>query len=166
MLKNLIIRTNYMLDNNENAKFVIVLLIVLACILCINLGNLIIMSLGISLIVLLSIFTLLRMRVLDGKLKYDTTKLPEEGEIIVIKKKFFVLNGEIFKAPLAKEEYCEMDYMSEWIIKYITPYNGSYEITLENKITNECINLEYFESRKYWETKSEMRNRKLNKLLR
>ena len=159
MLKNLIIRTNYILDNNEGYKFAILILIVFVCSLFINFGNLIIMSLGISLIVLLSIFTLLRVRVLDGKLKYE---LPEKGETIIIKKKFFILNGEIFKAPLADEGYCEMDHMSEWIIRHTT----TDSLVVENKITGYYTNMQYFESRKYWETKSEMRNRKLNKLLK
>jgi len=167
---NNIIRFNYWLDKNETFKFIFMILFVGIGVINIHFGSLIF---GIIMLSMLCLFTIYRILIVDGKIKFDKTKYdtPQVGETIVIKKGFY-WNGEFHKnCPKTdmgnKPWYLTIGQSSEWKIVDVKELNNDWVIYL-NKIkstgSSDAINIKYFESKNHWETKANIRDRKLNKL--
>jgi hypothetical protein len=60
---------------------------------------------------------------------------------------------------LKKKHYKKGD---EWVVVDVKELDSDWVIYLSD--SKDSINIRYFESKDYWETKSSIRNKKLNKL--
>lgn len=124
---------------------------------------------GVVGLTLICLFTLVRMKFQTGGWEFEKTlyDIPEVGEMVVIQKTFFWDGG--FKKyinhsdPSRKPWYYRAEKGTRWAICDISDINGDWSITLEDVNTN-TITIGYFESRKYWKTKSDIRNDKLRKI--
>lgn len=169
MLSNYFYRLNKWLDNS-NFTIIIVIIPILVANLLIIFGNFII---GPSILLSLSIFVILRMRIQTGQIKFDRSKydIPKIGETVIIKKPFY-WNGSFHKnppntGPGSKPCYYVITDEKDYIIVDIKEVDGDWYIYLKNEeslLGSTIMDIKYFESRKYWETKSNIRNNKLKKL--
>jgi hypothetical protein len=118
------------------------------------------MIVGISLISFISIWLINRRR-----LKFDKTlhKIPEVGETIIITKEFY-WNGKFLKRPEhgpgKKPWVVKIEKNKEYVVEEVLEFKDDWRFRLSDNIY-----LDYFETRKYWTTKSEQRDNKLKKLV-
>lgn len=173
LLNNGLYRLNYWLDRNELSKFLIMLSVVgfsNVMLVCSN-------SLyGIIPILIVCAFTLVRMKFQTGDwdFKKDIYKVPEVGDVFVIKKDFYWDGG--FKKfinlsdPSRKPWYYYIKVGTEWRVTELKDKEGDWKIYLvytgNDPYLQELphITIKYFESRKYWKTKSDIRDEKLRKI--
>lgn len=100
-------------------------------------------------------------------IKFDKSRysIPQEGEIILVKKEFY-WNGRFLKypenGPEAKPWVCKIHKGSEFKVIGVKEYDYDWKIYLKSKDLN--IELGYFETRRYWKSKSDLRNKILNKI--
>lgn len=165
---NFIYRANKWLDSSNYTLLIILIPIITANLLLV-LTDFILT--GVSLLSIICVLSLIRIRIQTGQLKFnrDVYDIPSIGEIIKIKKRFY-WNGSLHKyCPktdmLSKPWYFIIDQSGEWRITNVREIDGDWMIYLDKcGSEGDSIHITYFESRKYWETKSDIRNKKLNKL--
>ena len=113
------------------------------------LGSFSVMICGIFLILILSTFTLLRVKMSEGKLIFDRSKykLPEKDEYIIINKKFYWCGGKFVKGgikdPFRGKWHYAINTGEEWVIKDIIEVNGDWELNIVRFNSNEYINIPY-----------------------
>lgn len=171
---NNLYRFNKWLDDNEAIKFLsLIILIGGSNAFFFTLGNY--GHYGIAILVylfiysLLCLFVLVRARIQTGKIEFDYSKfvIPEVGDILVIKKEFWYDGGFLkidnLTRPGRKPNTCYVPKNTEWYISKIMPNDGDWIITLDvhNGFGYNNMNIKYFKSRNYWETKSNIRDNKL-----
>ena len=122
--------------------------------------------LGASTYVLITIFSLFK-SFIEIKLDKGEVDIPINGENIFIKKTFFY-DGQ-FKTfinttdPSRKPNFYTIKKNSEWTLFSIVEDKDDWMLFMKDK-DNTQISIRYFESRKYWETKSDKRANKLKQL--
>ena len=122
--------------------------------------------LGVSTYVLITIFSLFK-SFIEIKLDKGEVDIPINGENIFIKKTFFY-DGQFKKFinttdPSRKPNFYTIKKDSEWTLFSIVEDKDDWMLFMKDK-DNTQISIRYFESRKYWETKSDKRANKLKQL--
>ena len=170
------IQFNLWIDNNNN-KFLlfifITILISIVSIMGLSEINILFLLLGVSLLLLVSIMALVRKRWIEMSdeivFKYfeDNLNLPEKDDIIV------VTNGEKLKTYLEMNTpfiYGECNNKTEFRVKKIKFINNGHRII---KIVLEYVNKSgykdqtffyYEKTKKWWSTKSDIRNKKIEEI--
>lgn len=123
--------------------------------------------LGASAYVLIGIFSLFKSFISEIKLDKDAFDIPASGENIIIKKTFFY-DGAFRKFinttdPSRKPHFYTIKEGQEWNIFSIVEEKDDWMLFMKDK-DNTQISIRYFESKKYWETKSDIRDRRLKQL--
>jgi hypothetical protein len=123
---------------------------------------------GVSMYVVLFPFFLSRYFYITGSLKFDRTlyDIPVVGELISVEKDFY-FDGSFLKFlnptdPSIKPSTIKINRFRVAEVIDVVEVNGDWDIFL--KFSNESIVVPYFESRKYWITKSDIRSEKLRKI--
>lgn len=156
---------NKWLDNSKYTLLILIGFIVIANILLFLTDYLI---LGILAYVIVSVLAIMRIRIQSGNIKFDKNRydIPSIGEIVIIKKLFY-WNGVFLKRPENppgnKPWYFTIDVKTEWEVIDVKELDGDWMIYMIDKAGDQ-IHIKYFESRKYWQTKSDIRNNILKKL--
>jgi hypothetical protein len=174
MLKNSFYRFNRWLDNNEITKFLLLLLSVLLFTLPLHFGGATGLFVSISTITIVCLFVLFRMSIMNDKVKFDRSKyvVPETGEIVVVKKDFYY-DGSFRKFinqsdPGQKPNFWKVSKGTELVILNVEETNGDWKIRFIeptiNSQTRGDLHLYYLDTKDYWDTKSNIRNKVLNKL--
>jgi hypothetical protein len=164
-MKNTIYQFNKWLDNSVYTLPIILSFIVIANILLFLTDYTI---LGVLSYVIVSILALLRIRIQSGNIKFDKTlyEIPVVGEIVVIKKIFY-WNGVFLKRienpPGNKPWYFTIKPDTEWEVIDVKELDADWMIYMIDK-SGDQIHIKYFESKRYWQTKSDIRNNILKKL--
>lgn len=166
ILKNKLYRFNIWLDKNELLKFIFGISYIFIAMLNLFLGILSISGLSISgliifilMISMISIFAILRS---SNKIEFDRSiyNVPNVGETIVIKKDFVIKNN------IYQNSYqLKFTKGSELTIYSVEKIDGDWLIYLTDSrqsIGTKCIN--YFETKKYWDTRANIRNKSLSKI--
>ena len=165
LLGNNLYRFNLWLDKNETFKFIFMIVFVSIGIVNIQFGDLIF---GVSMMLLLCLFALYRIFMQNGSAIFDRTKyqIPDVGEKIIVTKTFY-WDGSFKKYinlsdPSRKPWYFTLGRGKELYVISVIKVNGDWEITMMDNINHspDKIVVNYFESRKYWKTKSDIRNGK------
>jgi hypothetical protein len=123
---------------------------------------------GISLYVVLFPFFISRYKYITGLLKFDKNRyhLPVVGELVSIEKDFY-FDDRFLKFinptdPSIKPSTIKINRLRIAKVVEVVDMDGDWNIFL--KFDNENIVLPYFESRRYWKTKSDIRNERLKKI--
>lgn len=171
MLKNSIFRLNRWLDRNEVFKFLFMVSIVAGGMITIQFGNLFI---GVSMILSLTFLGLYRILMNDGMVKFDRSKyqVPQVGEIVVVKKDFYY-DGSFRKFintsdQSQKPNWWKVSKGTELVILNVEETNSDWKVRLIeptiNSQTRGDLHLYYLDTKDYWDTKANIRNKLLNKL--
>lgn len=125
-------------------------------------GFILLFILSYSVIIFLALF---RTGILNVKFNKNVYSIPKEGEIVVIKKDFY-WNGRFLKRlehdPGAKPWVYKIEKDTEWKVYKVKEYDTDWIIKMKNGEIK--IEIEYLQSRKYWKSKSDIRNEILNKI--
>ena len=161
-MRNKLYRFNRWLDNNEIIKFFLLLFSVALFTIPLQFGNFIGLIISLSTILIVCLFTILRMKIMEDVVQFDRSKydVPEVGEIVVVKKEFFFYDGYFRKWRKVKKG-------TQLVILDVEESNGDWKIRfLDPKIglTRGNIDLYYLDTKDYWETKSNIRNKILSKI--
>jgi len=111
--------------------------------------------------------SLFRIRISSIELDKSQIPIPSNGEVITIKKTFFY-DGQ-FRSfinttdPSRKPNFYTIKKDEKWTIFSIVEEKNDWMIFMKDK-HNDQISIRYFESRKYWETKSDRRADRLKQL--
>ena len=105
------------------------------------------------------------------KIEFDRSKynVPEVGEIVVVKKDFYY-DGSFRKFinqsdPSQKPNWRKISKGTELIILNVEETDGDWKIRfIDNSPSKGDISLYYIDTKDYWNTKSNIRNKKLKKL--
>lgn len=171
MLKNSIFRLNRWLDKNEMFKFLFMISIVAGGMINIQFGNLFI---GVSMILSLTFLGLYRILMNDGMVKFDRSKyqVPQVGEIVVVKKDFYY-DGSFRKFintsdQSQKPNWWKVSKGTELVILNVEETNSDWKVRLIeptiNSQTRGDLHLYYLDTKDYWDTKANIRNKLLKKL--
>lgn len=111
--------------------------------------------------------SLFRIRISSIELDKSQIPIPSNGEVITIKKTFFY-DGQFRKFinttdPSRKPNFYTIKKDEKWTIFSIVEEKNDWMIFIKDK-HNDQISIRYFESRKYWETKSDRRADRLKQL--
>jgi hypothetical protein len=123
--------------------------------------------LGISLFLLIAIFSLFKSFISEIKFDRNEVDIPLNGENIIIKKTFFY-DGQ-FKTfinttdPSRKPHFYTIKEGEEWTIFSIVEDKDDWMLFMKDD-SNMQISIRYFESKNYWETKSDIRDSRLKQL--
>jgi len=117
--------------------------------------------------VFITTLSLFRIRISSIELDKSQIPIPSNGEVITIKKTFFY-DGQFRKFinttdPSRKPNFYTIKKDEEWTIFSIVEDRDDWMIFIKDK-HNDQISIRYFESRKYWETKSDRRADRLKQL--
>ena len=172
MLKNSFYRFNRWLDNNEVTKFLLLLLSVLLFTLPLHFGGVTGLFVSISAITIVCLFVIFRMNIMNDVVKFDRSKyqVPEVGDVVVIKKEFFY-DGQFRKFintsdQSQKPNWWEIRKGTEWVILDVEESDGDWKISMRDiwwEGTHDMY-LYYLDTKDYWDTKSNIRNKLLKKL--
>jgi hypothetical protein len=168
MLKNRFYRFNRWLDKRETLKFILMVVYVLIGFGSLQFGHLIF---GTAMISILCFITISRIFIIDGKLKFDRSKydIPEVGEIVIVKKDFYY-DGSFRKFinttdPSQKPNWWEVSKGTEMVIIEVKETDGDWKIRfIDNSPSRGDMSLYYLDTKDYWETKANIRNKILSKL--
>ncbi len=176
MLKNTFYRFNRWLDNNETSKFFLLLFSVALFTIPLQFGGLVGLCLSLSTITVVCLFTLFRMNIMRDKVKFDRSKykVPEVGEIVVVKKDFYY-DGQFRKFintsdPSQKPNWWKIRKGTEWVILDVEESDGDWKISMKDISMKDIwwnthdIYLYYLDTKDYWDTKSNIRNKLLKRL--
>ena len=151
--------------NRNNNLFIIFIAIFIAG------ANLCMLSerylLGVSLFLLIAIFSLFKSFISEIKFDKNEVDIPLNGENIIIKKTFFY-DGK-FKTfinttdPSRKPHFYTINKGEEWTIFSIVEDKDDWMLFMKDD-SNMQISIRYFESKNYWETKSDIRDNRLKQL--
>ena len=123
--------------------------------------------LGVLLFLLIVIFSLFKSFISEIKFDKNEVDIPLNGENIIIKKTFFY-DGK-FKTfinttdPSRKPHFYTIKEGEEWTIFSIVEDKDDWMLFMKDD-SNIQISIRYFESKKYWETKSDIRDNRLKQL--
>ena len=174
MLKNSFYRFNRWLDNNEVTKFLLLLLSVLLFTLPLHFGGVTGLFVSISVISIVCLFVIFRMNIMNDKVKFDRSKydVPEAGEIVVVKKDFYY-DGQFRKFintsdQSQKPNWWKVPKGTELVILNVDEDDGDWKIRFIeptfNSQTKGSMNLYYLDTKDYWDTKANIRNKILSKI--
>lgn len=165
---NSLYRFNKWLDDNELIKLLLLLSFVgmaSGIIVFSTTGKFIFIS--IALWILIAAFTYIRTAFQNGRMEFDKSKykLPEIGDVLVIQKEFWY-DGSVCKTqphgPGAKPNHWYIEKDSEWRLVDIIEKDADWVLHLVDGDYNMVVR--YFESRKYWKSKTDIRNDRLKKI--
>jgi hypothetical protein len=111
---------------------------------------------------------------MNDKVKFDRSKydVPEAGEIIVVKKDFYY-DGQFRKFINTSEQSQKPNWWkvpkgTELVIINVEETNGDWKVrlieTTINSQTRGDLHLYYLDTKDYWDTKANIRNKILKKL--
>ena len=174
MLKNSFFRFNRWLDNNEMIKLSLLLLSVLLFTLPLHFGGVTGLFVSISAITIVCLFVIFRMNIMNDVVKFDRSKydVPEAGEIVIVKKDFYY-DGQFRKFintsdQSQKPNWWKVPKGTELVILNVDEDDGDWKIRFIeptfNSQTKGSMNLYYLDTKNYWDTKANIRNKVLNKL--
>ena len=174
MLKNSFYRFNRWLDNNEITKLSLLLLSVLLFTLPLHFGGFTGLFVSISVISIVCLFVIFRMNIMNDKVKFDRSKydVPEAGEIVVVKKDFYY-DGQFKKFintsdQSQKPNWWKVPKGTELVILNVDEDDGDWKIRFIeptfNSQTKGSMNLYYLDTKDYWDTKANIRNKILSKI--
>lgn len=166
LLGNNLYRFNLWLDKNETFKFIFMIVFISIGIVNIQFGDLIF---GVLMMLLLCLFALYRIFMQNGSAIFDRTlyHIPVVGEKILITKLFY-WDGAFKKFinesdPSRKPWWFTIRKGDEFEVISVLKVTGDWEIGMIDKAGDKIV-VNYFESRKYWKTKQDIRNEKLEKI--
>ena len=171
MLKNRFYRFNRWLDNHEMTKLGLLLLSTLLFTLPLHFGGVTGLFVSISTITIVCLFVIFRMNIMNDKVKFDrsTYDLPSVGEIVVVKKDFYY-DGSFRKFinttdPSQRPNWWEVSKGTEMVIIEVKETDGDWKIRfIDNSPSRGDMSLYYLDTKDYWETKANIRNKILSKL--
>ena len=152
------------LNRNNNLFLVFIAILLVFVNLCMLSDRYLI---GISILLLIALFTLFKVKISEIKFDKDEVDLPLNGENIIIKKTFFY-DGQ-FKTfinttdPSRKPHFYTIKEGEEWTIFSIVEDKDDWMLFMKDD-SNIQISIRYFESKNYWETKSDIRDNRLKQL--
>ena len=172
-MRNKLYRFNRWLDNNEIIKFFLLLFSVALFTIPLQFGNFIGLIISLSTILIVCLFTIFRMKIMVDVVQFDRSKynVPNVGEIVVVKKDFFY-DGYFRKFinqsdSSQKPNWRKVKKGTQLVILDVEESNGDWKIRfLDPKIglTRGNIDLYYLDTKDYWETKANIRNKILSKI--
>ena len=172
-MKNKLYRFNRWLDSNEIIKFFLLLFSVALFTIPLQFGNFIGLIISLSTILIVCLFTIFRMKILVDVVQFDRSKynVHNVGEIVVVKKDFFY-DGYFRKFinqsdSSQKPNWRKVKKGTQLVILDVEESNGDWKIRfLDPKIglTRGNIDLYYLDTKDYWETKANIRNKILSKI--
>lgn len=164
-------------DKSKFSVFIIVIMILIPNILIATSKSLTQLVLGIPMWLLVLMFCLSRILWSIGKIKFDKSVFPNlSGETIIIRKDFFFNDihktiHNIYPKPSGSLNYIggspilELRKGEDFKISWLVETEDDIFFTIIDPIDNsEICDISYTESRKYWTTKGNLRNSKLEKL--
>ena len=171
MLKNRLYRLNRWLDKNELFKFVFMISYISIAMLNLTIGSLIAFVL---MMLIVCAFAVYRMFIMDNRVTFDRSKydVPVVGEIVIVKKDFYY-DGQFRKFinqsdPSQKPSWWWVPKGTELAILDVEETSGDWKIrfieTSQKTRVGGYMSLYYLDTKDYWDTKSNIRSRKLNKL--
>lgn len=182
ILKNKLYRFNRWLDKNESFKFILLISITGIGMINIQFGNLL---LGVLMMLLLCAFSLYRMFVIDDDGRTFESRLfdrsiydvPSVGETVIVKKDFYYvyigleIHGKFkkFKKFInsQKSNWWRVSKGTEMVILEVEETNGDWKIRFIDSTCSSSLHyleLYYLETKDYWDTKSNIRNKVLSKI--
>ena len=172
-MKNKLYRFNRWLDSNEIIKFFLLLFSVALFTIPLQFGNFIGLIISLSTILIVCLFTIFRMKIMEDVVQFDRSKydVPNVGEIVVVKKDFFY-DGYFRKFinqsdSSQKPNWRKVKKGTQLVILDVEESNGDWKIRfLDPKIglTRGNIDLYYLDTKDYWDTKANIRNKILSKI--
>ena len=172
-MKNKLYRFNRWLDSNEIIKFFLLLFSVALFTIPLQFGNFIGLIISLSTILIVCLFTIFRMKIMVDVVQFDRSKynVPNVGEIVVVKKDFFY-DGYFRKFinqsdSSQKPNWRKVKKGTQLVILDVEESNGDWKIRfLDPKIglTRGNIDLYYLDTKDYWDTKANIRNKILSKI--
>ena len=173
-MKNKLYRFNRWLDNNEIIKFFLLLFSVAFFTIPLQFGNFVGLCVSLSTITIVCLFVLFRMNIMNDKVKFDRSKyqVPETGEIVIVKKDFYY-DGSFRKFintsdQSQKPNFWKVSKGTELVILNVDEDDGDWKIRFIeptfNSKTKGSMNLYYLDTKDYWDTKANIRNKILSKL--
>lgn len=173
-MKNSLYRFNRWLDNHEITKFFILITCVALFTIPLQFGNFTGLVVSLSTITVVYLFVIFRMNIMNDKVKFDRSKynVPETGEIVVVKKEFYY-DGRFRKFintsdPSQKPNFWKVPKGTELVILDIEETDGDWRIRFIeptfNSKTKGDMKLYYLDTKDYWDTKSNIRNKILSEI--
>jgi hypothetical protein len=170
-VRNKLYRFNRWLDNNEIIKFFLLLFSVALFTIPLQFGNFIGLIISLSTILIVCLFTIFRMKIMEDVVQFDRSKydVPNVGEIVVVKKDFYY-DSQFRKFinttdPSQKPNWWKILKGTELVILNVEETNGDWEIRfIVNSKTKADMKLYYLDTKDYWETKANIRNKILSKI--
>ena len=177
-MKNSFYRFNRWLDNNEITKFFLLLFCVALFTIPLQFGNFIGLCVSLSTITIVCLFVLFRMNIMSDKVKFDRSKyfVPEVGEIVVVKKDFYY-DGSFRKFinqsdPGQKPNWWKVTEGTELVIINVDETDGDWKIIFVDNSKSSALQftlrgdmyLYYLDTKKYWDTKANIRSKVLKRL--
>ncbi len=173
-MRNKLYRFNRWLDNNEIIKFFLLLFSVALLTIPLQFGNFIGLIISLSTILIVCLFTIFRMKIMEDVVQFDRNKydVPEVGEIVIVKKDFyydgsfrtFINTSSSFQMP----NWWKVTKGTELVILNIEETDGGWKIRFLEptfvKHTKGDMNLYYLDTKDYWDTKANIRNKILSKI--
>lgn len=173
MLKNKLYRFNRWLDKNETFKLLFVIAVTGISMVNIQLGNLL---LGVLMIFSISALALYRIFVMDDSHTFESRlfdrsryDVPSVGEIVIVKKDFYY-DGQFRKFinqsdPGQKPNWWKISKGTEMVIIEVKETNGDWKIRfIDNSPSRGDMSLYYLDTKDYWDTKANIRNKILSKI--
>lgn len=168
LLKNRIYRFHAWCDQNESWKFALMISLI-------GIPNMMIMLsdkttsgllfTGVILFMFTCLLALSRVNYVSGKWEFDGSKykIPEVGDVLVIKKDFWWDGGFRKIKPNTSTRSSNMiESGEEWKVTVIKSENCDWKIYLKSERGD--ITISYFKSLGYWKTKSDIRNDVLKRI--
>lgn len=168
MLKNKLYRFNHWLDRNELFKFGFMISYIVIAMINLTTGNL---TAFVLMMLMVCAFAVYRMFIMNNRVTFDRSHydVPGVGDIVIVKKDFYY-DGQFRKFinqsdPSQKPNWWKVSKGTEMIIIEVKETNGDWKIRfIDNSPSKGDISLYYIDTKDYWNTKSNIRNKKLKKL--
>lgn len=175
IIKNKIFRSHVWLDEHDIARFTTVLILVGAPNLFITLAdNHNLIFIGLFLWIIAGTLAYSRFKYIEGKTDFDDSiyEIPKVGDQIIMTNNFYFDGGFLKNPPnptnpSRKPNTILVPKGTEALITKVKGEKCDWDIEMELKsgISGyDYLILGYFESRKYWKTKSDIRNDRLRKI--
>ena len=171
MLKNRLFRLNRWLDRNEFFKFGFMISYIAVAMLNLTTGSL---TAFVLMMLMICAFAVYRMFIMDNRVTFDRSHydVPVVGEIVIVKKDFYY-DGTFRKFinqsnPSQKPNWWKVPKGTELVILNIEETSGDWKIrfiepTINSK-TRGDLHLYYLDTKDYWDTKANIRNKILSKI--
>lgn len=162
-MKNKLYRFNRWLDKNETLKFILIFAYIAIGVCSIQFGNPIFGS------IMMLICAFAMQRIFIGKIEFDRSgyDVPSVGEIVIVKKDFYY-DGQFRKFinqsdPGQKPNWWKVPKGIQLVIVNVEETDGDWMITFEEQSRGN-LHLHYLDTKDYWDTKSNIRSKILNKI--